>query len=76
MSGTDHCRSNKSVTGYLWATLAVLTCPCHLPLLELALGGTAAGTSIVNHRGLSAVALSALFFVFLAAARRAFKVRT
>ncbi len=75
MSGTDHSRSNKSVTGYLWATLAVLTCPCHLPLLALALGGTAAGTFIVNHR-LSVVALSALFFVCLAAAWRSFKART
>lgn len=76
MSGTSPADSKKSVAGYLWAVLAVLTCPCHLPLLALALGGTAAGTFIGTHQGLSALALSALFLLFLAAAWRAFKART
>ena len=25
--------THKPITGYLWGGLAVLTCPCHLPIL-------------------------------------------
>lgn len=76
MSRAEPADSKKSVAGYLWAALAVLTCPCHFPLLALALGGTAAGTFIGTHRWQSALALSALFLLFVAAAWRAFKART
>ena len=27
--------THKPITGYLWGGLAVLTCPCHLPILEV-----------------------------------------
>ena len=35
--------THKPITGYLWGALAVLTCPCHLPILAIVLAGTTAG---------------------------------
>ncbi|MEX6940277.1 broad-spectrum mercury transporter MerE, partial [Pseudomonas aeruginosa] len=35
--------THKPITGYLWGGLAVLTCPCHLPILAVVLAGTTAG---------------------------------
>lgn len=32
--------THKPITGYLWGGLAVLTCPCHLPILAVVLAGT------------------------------------
>ena len=32
--------THKPFTGYLWGTLAVLTCPCHLSILAAVLAGT------------------------------------
>ena len=32
--------THKPITGYLWGALAVLTCPCHLPILAIVLAGT------------------------------------
>ena len=53
--------------------LALLTCPCHLPILALLLSGTAAGALLSEHL-LPAVALfSVLFIVFLVMALRALR---
>jgi EAL domain-containing protein (putative c-di-GMP-specific phosphodiesterase class I) len=41
----------KPFTGYLWGALAVLTCPCHLPILAVVLAGTTAGAFIGEHWG-------------------------
>jgi hypothetical protein len=30
--------THKPFTGYLWGALAVLTCPCHLPILACRAG--------------------------------------
>ncbi|HHK3947716.1 TPA: broad-spectrum mercury transporter MerE, partial [Pseudomonas aeruginosa] len=38
--------THKPFTGYLWGALAVLTCPCHLPILAIVLAGTTAGAFI------------------------------
>ncbi|CAA1294720.1 MerE [Klebsiella pneumoniae] len=37
MNSPEHLPSetHKPITGYLWGALAVLTCPCHLPILAL-----------------------------------------
>ncbi len=32
--------TRQPVSGYLWGALAVLTCPCHLPILAAVLAGT------------------------------------
>ncbi len=59
--------ARKSLGGYLWTGVAVLACPCHLPLLVGALAGTAAGAALASHWLLALAGLAALFV--LAAAR-------
>ncbi len=41
MNSPEHLPSetHKPITGYLWGALAVLTCPCHLPILAIVLAG-------------------------------------
>jgi mercuric ion transport protein len=43
------------------AAIAVLTCPCHLPILLVVLGGTALGAVVSEHLGLAVIALTVLF---------------
>ena len=43
--------TRKPITGYLWGALAVLTCPCHLPILAIVLAGTTAGRGTTTHGG-------------------------
>lgn len=61
---------------YTWGVLAVLTCPCHLPLLAAALAGTSVGAFVGDHWGVAALALTGLFVLFLARAIRAFRGST
>jgi mercuric ion transport protein len=48
---------------YVMGTLAVLTCPCHLPVLLLLLSGTAAGAFLSENIGLAAVLLLPVFLL-------------
>ncbi len=50
MNSPEHLPSetHKPITGYLWGALAVLTCPCHLPILAIVLAGTTALLQIVG----------------------------
>ena len=57
---------------YCWGALAVLTCPCQLPLLAAALAGTTAGAVIAAHWVFAAVTLAGLFGLSLTQAWRAF----
>ncbi|EEB8315509.1 TPA: broad-spectrum mercury transporter MerE, partial [Escherichia coli] len=41
--------TRQPVSGYLWGALAVLTCPCHLPILAAVLAGTTAGAFLGEH---------------------------
>lgn len=59
--------AHKSLGGYLWTGVAVVACPCHLPLLVGALAGTAAGAALASHWLLALGGLAGLFV--LAAAR-------
>ncbi len=59
---------------WLWGALAALTCPCHLPVLLLALSGTAAGAFVSQHMGVAVAVLVALFVLFLTRALRAFRL--
>ncbi|WP_429000862.1 broad-spectrum mercury transporter MerE [Stenotrophomonas maltophilia] len=54
-----------------WGALAVLSCPCHLPVLALLLSGTAAGAFLDHHLGMTALAFATLFVVSLICALRA-----
>ncbi|WP_188003162.1 broad-spectrum mercury transporter MerE [Escherichia coli] len=48
--------TRQPVSGYLWGALAVLTCPCHLPILAAVLAGTTAGAFLGEHWGVAALA--------------------
>lgn len=72
MNGREH----KSVSGYLWAGLAVLTCPCHLPILAALLAGTTVGVFLGEYWGIAALALVGLFALSLTRAMREFKARS
>jgi mercuric ion transport protein len=64
--------THKPITGYLWGALAVLTCPCHLPILAIVLAGTTAGAFIGEHWGVAALALTGLFVLSVTRLLRAF----
>jgi mercuric ion transport protein len=57
---------------YIWGALALLTCPCHLPLLAVALAGTSAGAFVSAHWGVAAVALAGLFVLSVSRVLRGF----
>ena len=65
----------KPITGYLWGGLAVLTCPCHLPILAVVLAGTTAGAFLGEHWVIAALGLTGLFLLSLSRALRAFRGR-
>ncbi len=68
--------THKPFTGYLWGTLAVLTCPCHLSILAAVLAGTTAGAFLVEYWVITALGLTGLFLLSLARALRAFRERS
>ncbi len=57
---------------YLMAAIAVLACPCHLPIWLALLSGTALAGVISDHVGLAFAALTLLFVVSVWAAVRLF----
>jgi mercuric ion transport protein len=59
---------------WLWDAFAALTCPCHLPIVLLALSGTTAGALVSQHVGIAVFVLVALFVLFLTRALRAFRL--
>ncbi|MEX0706738.1 MAG: broad-spectrum mercury transporter MerE [Woeseia sp.] len=61
----------KPFTGYLWGALAVLACPCHLPILAVVLAGTSAGAFIGEHWAIAAITLTGLFVLSLGRLLRA-----
>ncbi|AOA94009.1 mercury resistance protein (plasmid) [Klebsiella pneumoniae] len=71
---TDYLQ--QCLTGYLWGALAVLTCPCHLPILAIVLAGTTAGAFIGEHWGIAALTLTGLFVLSVTRLLRAFKGRS
>lgn len=58
---------------WLWGALAALTCPCHLPIVLLALSGTAAGALVSQHKSIAVVVLLTLFALSLTRTLRAFQ---
>jgi mercuric ion transport protein len=55
---------------YALMLLALLTCPCHVPILALALTGTAAGALLAEHFEAALGLFSFLFLLSLTAAIR------
>jgi hypothetical protein len=68
-SCTTHCRDNSR--GYLYAVITAIICPCHLPLLGIYLGTSAAGAVFAQHFVLFAVLMGVLTLISFAAAARA-----
>lgn len=56
--------------GYGLALLAMVTCPCHLPILALSLAGTAAGAVLASNFAVVLVLLVLLFSISVVAAIR------
>jgi len=57
---------------YLFTALALMTCPCQLPVWIALLAGTTAGAYLSEHWGIAALALTALFALCARRALRAF----
>lgn len=57
---------------YVIAALAVLTCPCHLPIAIALLGSTALGAAMTEHMALAVATFALLFVVSLWTAVRLF----
>lgn len=55
----------RRVKGLLLLGLALLTCPCHLPLLLLVLAGTGLGALLAAHLGLAVAVLTVVFLAAL-----------
>lgn len=55
----------RPLKAYLLLGLAVITCPCHLPLLLAILAGTALTGAINPYLGVAFVAMTVIFVVSL-----------
>lgn len=65
-----HKDSGPRSAYYAMAVLALLTCPCHLPILLLLLSGTAAGAFVTEYFGAALALLVVLFLFSVTAAMR------
>ncbi len=63
----------RSVKGYLLLGLAIVTCPCHLPLLLAVLAGTSVAGVLSQHFGLTVLALTLIFVPALLLGLRALR---
>ena len=73
-SATDACDTCRSPydgrsKGYVYAILTAIACPCHLPVVGIVLGGSAAGVLFYEYFWPLAIFFGALslFFFFKAA---------
>lgn len=53
----------RGVMTYVMGAVAVLTCPCHLPILLLLLSGTAAGSYLSQNLGIAFMLLLPVFLL-------------
>lgn len=66
MDTTDTTNTASSVRGvmtYAMGAIAVLTCPCHLPVLIVLLSGTVAGAFLAENLFLAVVLLLVVFLL-------------
>lgn len=66
MDTTNTTNTTSPVRGimtYFMGAIAVLSCPCHLPILIALLSGTAAGAFLSENIGLAAVLLLPVFLL-------------
>lgn len=68
---TSACLTVRQRVGaYALAVLALVTCPCHLPIWIAVLAVTSAGAVVGEHWGLAALTLTALFVASVASTMR------
>ncbi len=65
----------RRISGYLLAVLAVLTCPCHIPIFAALLAGIAAGGFLTEHFGTAILVFLVLFLISVAGAMYSFNGR-
>ncbi|MGD9810223.1 MAG: broad-spectrum mercury transporter MerE [Sphingobium sp.] len=61
---------------YIWSALAVLTCPCHLPLLLALFAGSSFVAALGANWIIAVVVLAGLFLLCLSRALRAFQTKS
>ncbi|WP_445766570.1 broad-spectrum mercury transporter MerE [Rheinheimera sp.] len=54
-------KTTSTFQSYIWGALALLFCPCHLPILMLLLSGTTVGALLGEYPVVSALVMVALF---------------
>lgn len=62
----------RCLTGWCFASLALLACPCHLPFWIMLFSGTALGSFLSADTVTAVMVFSALFLISLTAALLAF----
>lgn len=70
MDTTSTTSSARRVMSYFTGAIALLTCPCHLPILLALLSGTVAGAFLTENLGLSVALLLAVFLSSVTATLR------
>jgi mercuric ion transport protein len=73
--GTEDCDACRSPydgrsKGYVYAVLTAIACPCHLPIVGIVLGGSAAGVMFYEYFWPLAIFFGALSLFFFAKAAR------
>jgi mercuric ion transport protein len=64
--------AGKLLTGWFFASLALLACPCHLPFWIMLFSGTALGSFLSADTVTAVMGFSAIFLISLTAALLAF----
>ena len=67
---TPRAELSRNRRGYVYVLLAVVTCPCHLPIFAVLLSGSAVGAFLRDHFGTALTIFSVLFIFSLVAAVR------
>jgi mercuric ion transport protein len=74
MSDINHnsTHNRRTLTGYFLSFAAVITCPCHVPILIVILSGSAAGAFLTEHFVSAVLLLTGLFILSLTGAIKIF----
>ncbi|MDE2024687.1 MAG: mercury resistance protein [Gammaproteobacteria bacterium] len=68
MSTTEQTKNpfGRRLRTGLFTLLAIISCPCHIPILLVVLSGTSLGLLLAAHTALAVTVLSAIFIASLA----------
>ncbi len=62
-TASRHAKGGSRPVGYLLALLAILTCPCHLPIWLILFAGSAFGAVLNENLIIAGVILIVVFFL-------------